>query len=46
MLEWYTMYMPISGVDIFWPGLVLIGFSVGCMADSLEWVGPGWLLPA
>ena len=27
--SWLYMYMPIAGVNIFWPGLVLIGFSVG-----------------
>ena len=25
--SWLYMYMPIAGVDIFWPGLVLISFT-------------------
>ncbi len=43
MLEWYTMYMPISGVDIFWPGLVLIGFSVGCIGGFFG-MGGAWMV--
>lgn len=43
MLEWYTMYMPISGVDIFWPGLVLIGFAVGCIGGFFG-MGGAWMV--
>ncbi|MCX5872227.1 MAG: sulfite exporter TauE/SafE family protein [Deltaproteobacteria bacterium] len=42
-MEWYTMYMPISGVDIFWPGLVLIGFSVGCIGGFFG-MGGAWMV--
>jgi uncharacterized membrane protein YfcA len=42
-MEWYQMYMPISGVEIFWPGLVLIGFSVGCIGGFFG-MGGAWMV--
>lgn len=42
-MEWYMMYMPISGVDIFWPGLVLIGFAVGCIGGFFG-MGGAWMV--
>ena len=26
-MDWLYLYMPIAGVNIFWPGLVLIGLA-------------------
>ena len=42
-LPWYMMYMPISGIEIFWPGLVLIGFSVGVIGGFFG-MGGAWLV--
>ncbi|MBI5570895.1 MAG: sulfite exporter TauE/SafE family protein [Desulfomonile tiedjei] len=42
-MEWYYMYMPIAGVDIFWPGLVLIGFSVGVIGGFFG-LGGAWMV--
>ena len=42
-LPWYLMYMPISGVVIFWPGLVLIGFAVGVIGGFFG-MGGAWLV--
>lgn len=41
--SWYMMYMPIAGVEIFWPGLVLIGFSVGVIGGFFG-MGGAWLV--
>ena len=35
--------MPIAGVDIFWPGLVLIGFSVGVIGGFFG-MGGAWMV--
>lgn len=46
MLEstnWLYMYMPIAGVYIFWPGLVLIGFSVGVIGGFFG-MGGAWMV--
>jgi uncharacterized membrane protein YfcA len=40
---WYMMYMPISGIEIFWPGLVLIGFAVGVIGGFFG-MGGAWLV--
>lgn len=42
-LPWYMMYMPISGIEMFWPGLVLIGFSVGVIGGFFG-MGGAWLV--
>ncbi len=42
-MDIWTMHMPISGVDIFWPGLVLIGFSVGCIGGFFG-MGGAWMV--
>lgn len=39
---WY-MYMPIAGVSIFWPGMVLIGFSVGVIGGFFG-MGGAWMV--
>ncbi|WP_028587932.1 sulfite exporter TauE/SafE family protein [Desulfocurvus vexinensis] len=40
---WLYMYMPIAGVHIFWPGLVLIGFSVGVIGGFFG-MGGAWMV--
>jgi len=42
-MEWLFMYMPIAGVNIFWPGLVLIGFSVGTIGGFFG-MGGAWMV--
>jgi hypothetical protein len=37
------MYMPIAGVTIFWPGMVLIGFSVGVIGGFFG-MGGAWMV--
>ena len=41
--SWLYMYMPIAGVMIFWPGLVLIGFSVGVIGGFFG-MGGAWMV--
>jgi len=41
--SWLYMYMPIAGMYIFWPGLVLIGFSVGCIGGFFG-MGGAWMV--
>ena len=42
-MEWYYMYMPIAGFYIFWPGLLLIGFSVGVIGGFFG-MGGAWMV--
>jgi uncharacterized membrane protein YfcA len=42
-MEWMFMYMPIAGLDIFWPGLLLIGFSVGVIGGFFG-MGGAWMV--
>jgi len=42
-MEWMYLYMPIAGIDIFWPGLVLIGFSVGVIGGFFG-MGGAWMV--
>ncbi len=42
-MDWMYMYMPIAGVNIFWPGLVLIGFSVGVIGGFFG-MGGAWMV--
>ena len=42
-MEWYYMYMPIAGFEIFWPGLLLIGFSVGVIGGFFG-MGGAWMV--
>jgi uncharacterized membrane protein YfcA len=41
--SWLYMFMPIAGVNIFWPGLVLIGFSVGVIGGFFG-MGGAWMV--
>lgn len=42
-MDWLYMYMPIAGFKIFWPGLVLIGFSVGVIGGFFG-MGGAWMV--
>ncbi|MBU1276408.1 MAG: sulfite exporter TauE/SafE family protein [Proteobacteria bacterium] len=42
-MDWLYMHMPIAGVDIFWPGLVLIGYSVGVIGGFFG-MGGAWMV--
>ncbi len=42
-MDWLMMYMPIAGINIFWPGLVLIGFSVGTIGGFFG-MGGAWMV--
>lgn len=42
-MDFFMMHMPISGVDIWWPGLVLIGFSVGVIGGFFG-MGGAWMV--
>lgn len=37
------MYMPIAGANIFWPGLMLIGFAVGIIGGFFS-MGGAWMV--
>jgi uncharacterized membrane protein YfcA len=41
--SWLYMYMPVAGVNIFWPGLVLIGYSVGVIGGFFG-MGGAWMV--
>jgi uncharacterized protein len=41
--SWLYLYMPIAGVNIFWPGLVLIGYSVGVIGGFFG-MGGAWMV--
>ncbi len=41
--SWLYLWMPIAGMKIFWPGLVLIGFSVGCIGGFFG-MGGAWMV--
>jgi len=42
-MSWLYMYMPTAGVYIFWPGMVLIGFSVGVIGGFFG-MGGAWMV--
>ena len=42
-MEWMYMHMPIAGVDVFWPGLLLIGYSVGVIGGFFG-MGGAWMV--
>jgi uncharacterized membrane protein YfcA len=39
------MYMPIAGMNIFWPGLVLLGFAVGVVGGFFGMAGAWMVTP-
>jgi uncharacterized protein len=42
-MEWLYLLMPIAGVKVFWPGLVVLGFGVGIIG-SFFGMGGGWMV--
>ncbi|MCF8034900.1 MAG: sulfite exporter TauE/SafE family protein [Desulfarculaceae bacterium] len=42
-MDWLYMHMPIAGVDIFWPGLLLIGYAVGVIGGFFG-MGGAWMV--
>ena len=44
-MDWLYVLMPISGVTIFWPGLIILGLMSALSVVSLVWAVPGWLPP-
>ncbi len=42
-MDWLYALMPIAGVQIFWPGLVILGFGVG-MIGGFFGMGGGWMV--
>jgi uncharacterized membrane protein YfcA len=42
-MDWLYALMPIAGVHIFWPGLVILGFGVG-MIGGFFGMGGGWMV--
>jgi len=42
-MEWLFMHMPMAGVNVFWPGLLLIGFSVGVIGGFFG-MGGAWMV--
>jgi len=42
-MEWAYMLMPISGVEMFWPGLVIMGLGVGIVGGFVG-MGAAWVV--
>jgi hypothetical protein len=42
-MDWLYALMPIAGVEIFWPGLVILGLGVG-MIGGFFGMGGGWMV--
>jgi uncharacterized membrane protein YfcA len=42
-MDWLYITMPIAGVPIFWPGLIVLGFGVG-MIGGFFGMGGGWMV--
>src|SRR5512142_3129787 len=42
-MDWLSVQMPIVGVEVFWPGLVILGLGVG-MIGSFIGMGGGWMV--
>jgi len=42
-MDWMYLLMPISGVEVFWPGLVILGLGVG-MIGGFFGMGGGWMI--
>jgi len=42
-MDWLYALMPIAGVHIFWPGLVILGLGVG-MIGGFFGMGGGWMV--
>jgi uncharacterized membrane protein YfcA len=42
-MDWLYITMPIAGVQIFWPGLIILGLGVG-MIGGFFGMGGGWMV--
>ncbi|GFH62739.1 MAG: conserved hypothetical protein [Candidatus Desulfovibrio kirbyi] len=42
-MEWLYMIMPISGVNLFWPGLIILGLGVGIIGGFFG-LGGAWMV--
>ena len=42
-MDWLHVLMPIAGIEIFWPGLVILGLGVG-MIGGFFGMGGGWMV--
>lgn len=42
-MEWLIMEMPISGISVFWPGLVILGLGVGIIGGFFG-MGGAWMV--
>ena len=42
-MEFWYVLMPISGVEIFWPGLIILGFGVGILGAFFG-MGGAWMV--
>ncbi len=45
-MDWLYATMPIAGIPIFWPGLVLLGFAVGIIGGFFGMGGAWMVTPA
>ncbi len=42
-MDWLYVLMPIAGVDIFWPGLIILGIGVGIIGGFFG-MGGAWMV--
>lgn len=42
-MDWLYVQMPIAGVQVFWPGLIILGLGVGIIG-SFFGMGGGWMV--
>jgi uncharacterized protein len=42
-MDWLYVLMPIAGIQIFWPGLVILGFGVGIIGGFFG-MGGAWMV--
>ena len=42
-MDWLYVHMPIAGVDIFWPGLIILGVGVGIIGGFFG-MGGAWMV--
>lgn len=42
-MEWFYLRMPVAGMEVFWPGLVILGLGVGIIG-SFFGMGGGWMV--
>lgn len=42
-MDWSHILMPVAGVEIYWPGLIILGLGVGMIAGFFG-MGGGWMV--